>query len=74
MFLDCHFEVTRKQVRGVCNRSLYKVLGNSRRMLKRRYKINSSTDFHDRDLNAADEAPPYSGKARHSMILNCNLW
>jgi len=42
MFLDCHFEVTRKQVRGVCHRSLYRVQGDSGRMLKRRYKITSS--------------------------------
>jgi len=42
MFLDCHFEVTRKQVRGVCHRCLYRVLWNSGRMLQRRYEINSS--------------------------------
>jgi hypothetical protein len=71
MFLDGHFEVTRKQVRGVCNRSLYRVLRNSGRVLKTRYKITSSLQiFHERNLNVEDEALSYSGKVLRSMVLN----
>jgi hypothetical protein len=68
MFLDCHFEVTRKQVIGVCHGSLYRVLENSGRMLKRRYKITPSLQILTTGIQMRQT------KARHIRTQRGTLW